>query len=312
MSLHSKQRIAITGANGFIGKSLSLFLGHQGYEIHKILRPQVELTNSKLDHFCDLANPEDLKNIFSKIQPQMILHLASYSEPSRNLGDFKLQMDNTLSPAVSIALSAPEDTRLVAFFGSCEEYGSGKVPFREGQSPICVSPYGWGKISSQMAVTYISQQRKLNWCWLRPFLTFGPHQKGSRLIPTLIKSCVEKMPTQLTKGEQTRDFIYIEDLCQMVLKILEDAQRNNPQFRSEVINLCSGNPRTVREVAELIRKSVGSGDLLFGALPYRENEIMSFYGSTQKYESLFGKFKHTPFEIAVAKTVDWWQKNQYN
>lgn len=295
-------KVAITGATGYIGRRLSLFLSEQGYAVHRILRPRPGMTSVQTpatDHFCSLSDPAALSTLFANIRPRIILHLASYAVPNRSLSDFGLQNDNTVMPTVNIALSAPVDTELVAFFGSCEEYGSGPVPFLEDQTPVCVSPYGWGKISAHMGASYVATQRGLRWTWLRPFLTYGPEQSGQNFVPWVLHNCLEKRASALTPGEQTRDFIYIEDLQHMILRVLQ-----NPEpALGQSLNLCTGIPHSVRSMAESIRDAVGAGELQFGAIPYRDHEVMSFFGSTAKYRKLYGDFQHTPLKTALAQTV---------
>ena len=134
---------------------------------------------------------------------------------------------------------------------------------------------------------------------MRPFLIFGPQQVSDGLIPSVVRACTNNEEVLLTPGDQTRDFIFIDDLCQMILRIL----KNPALARGKVYNLCSGVPRNVKEVATAIQKIVGRGELRFGALPYRTNEKMHFYGSTERYSQDFKRFDHTDFVVALEKTI---------
>ena len=136
-------------------------------------------------------------------------------------------------------------------------------------------------------------------CWVRPFLTFGPGQRPGLFVPDVIRACLDGTPLELTAGEQTRDFIPVDDVCGMVLRMLAAPDR----ARGETINLCSGRPRTIRSVAETIRTLVGRGDLRFGSLPYRADEAMRFFGSTAKYDRLFGRWEASDFDAAMAATI---------
>ena len=95
----------------------------------------------------------------------------------------------------------------------------------------------------------------------------------------------------------------------MVLRILSASNVPSVNLSGQTINLCSGVPRTIRSMAEMIQQKVGSGNLQLGAVPYRSHEMMSFYGSTKKFDSLFGEFQHTPIEEALAKTIEFYRTN---
>jgi nucleoside-diphosphate-sugar epimerase len=235
-----------------------------------------------------------------ELAPEIVVHLASMTLPGDDPAHFEEHFHNTVKPALDMARAVPAGVRLALFFGSSIEYGNQRPPFVETQPPQCSSPYAWGKIAAFHGVTEILSMRRIPGCWARPFLTFGPGPMHSQLIPSLIRGCLAGRTVPLTDGAQTRDFVFVEDLCEMVLRIL-----HRPEAAAgEVINLASGVPRSIRSVAELIRRLAGRGDLAFGALPYRAHEPMAFHGSTAKFEALFGPLRSTPFEAAMATTLE--------
>lgn len=293
------ERIVLTGASGFIGSHLRSSLIKHGYEVHCILRkPAEELHNNV--HLCDFKDFISLARILSDLHPDFVIHLASLAAPSRNIDSFDIHYENTVLPAIALSRAVSGPLKLLLFFGSCEEYGNGPCPFHEDQPLVGISPYGWAKISAFYAATQISKQRQLPWCWIRPFLAFGGLQKSNAFIPTLIRGCLSDVDIPLTLGEQTRDFIFIDDLCRMIVAILKGFTK----AQGQILNLCSGTPRVIRVVAEMIQRKIGKGRLLFGALPYRENEAMSFFGCPDRFFRLYGPFLLTPFEEALHRTID--------
>ncbi len=296
----SISKILITGASGFVGTHLAKYLADQGYEIHSCVR-QLEIQKFGLEnkHVCSLENIEELEALFHQIQPQILIHLASRAIPNRQLDDLEVQYRETVLPSISLAKAAPTSLKLAIFTGSCEEYGNGIPPFQENQALRVISPYGWAKASAFHAVSMIAQQRRLPYCWLRPFLMFGSGQKTDQLIPTVIVGCLKDREIPLTYGQQTRDFLFVEDFCFMIGKIIN----GSPLAIGETLNLCSGVPRTIRSVAELIQKSIGTGKLDFGRISYRFNEAMSFYGSPDRFISKFGKLELTRLELALDRTI---------
>lgn len=300
-------KIVITGATGFIGRNLARKLAERNYEVHAWVRPQTQkseilqaLNSFALVREISLADEKALAQAFEKIRPDFVIHLASLTLPSRNPADFFPHIENTLEPALHLAQAIPSSVKLSLFVGTCEEYGSGDVPFLETQTPRVLSPYGWAKITAKSAVEWIAKTRKIPVCWVRPFLTFGPGQSSKQLVPVLVDACHSGKRVALTPGMQTRDFIFIDDVCQHFVRILE----NHEKAIAGTFNFCSGVPRSVHEVGELVQKIAGKGDLGWGDLPYREGEVMSFYGSRENFLKTFGELLLTDFESSIRKTVE--------
>lgn len=296
-------RAVLTGGSGFIGTHLKNALQRQGYEVFQLTRPgsmNAGLEEKDLHQIeVDLSEQKNLEAVLRELQPDILVHLASRAEPGRDLALLPRFYQDTVETAIHVALSVPLSTRLAVFIGSCEEYGNGPVPFRENQKLEAFSPYGWSKISAHYGVEMVARQRGLAWTWLRPFLTFGPKQKKQALIPYLIDRLLEGCEVALTAGEQTRDFVYIEDLCSMILRVLEQPDKSI----GKTFNLCSGVPRRVCDVAKIIHAQVGRGKLKLGAIPYREREAMNFYGSPGLFNETFGLHQPVPFEEAISKTI---------
>lgn len=299
----SPLKVLITGATGFIGGHLAPALSRAGHEVHALVRPASAASSGAglgQVHRMALTEGEPLRLLLEQIRPDVLIHLASLTRPGMDPADFDDHYEHTVRPALNLARLAPASVQLALFFGSSIEYGNQPPPFFETTPPQCCSPYAWGKIAAFHGVTEILALRQVPWCWARPFLTYGPGPMRSQLIPALIRGCLAGERIPLTEGAQSRDFIYIDDLCDMVLRLIEGRAR----AAGEVINLASGIPRTIRAVAEQVRDQVGRGELVFGALPYRAHEALHFHGSTAKFEALFGPTPLTPFEQGIAATVE--------
>lgn len=295
--------ILMTGATGFIGRHLAGALAGAGHEVAALVRPE---SRSEVPpgvsraHRVPLSSDPALARLLETWAPEAFIHLAGLTSPGSAPGDFDEHYDHNVRPALDMARVVPPSVRLALFFGSSLEYGEQQVPYQEDMALRCCSPYAWGKIASYFGVTEILSMRGVPCCWARPFLTFGPGPMPSHFIPSVIRGCLEDRRIPLTAGAQVRDFLYVADLCAMVVRMLEHPER----ARGEVFNLASGVPRTVRSVAERIQGLVGRGDLAFGEIPYRRHEAMEIYGSTRKFDAAFGPVPRTPFDQALAATVE--------
>jgi UDP-glucose 4-epimerase len=300
-----KCRVLIFGGTGFIGTHLSHYLESKGYEIATASRTPTLHSSSTRRHFTgDMTTQGFIESCIEMFDPQFIFNLASAVKPGRDPKDFEQQMGETILPAFRLAYVVPKSVQLTVFCGSCEEYGNAPTPFREDGPTAILSPYGWGKVATKSAVEWICRERGVPSTWIRPFLTFGPGQKPQLLIPHLIKGFVEGRSMDLTAGDQTRDFVYVRDVCAMMATLLDSPDK----AKSETYNLCSGVPRRIRDVAVSIHKKVGAGKLNLGAVPYRSNEVMSFFGCPEKFDKTFSPHQHLNFDLALDLTIDWYQE----
>jgi len=282
-------KLGVIGASGLIGAALCRRAEAAGWSVsRRSVRGSVPMDVDPLE--AELA----------EIAPDVVVFCAACHSPRHGPAAWAAQIEGTIAPAIRVARAIPGSVRLAVFLGSCEEYGNTSPPFREDGPLKAFSPYGWAKISAFQAVTLLAHQRGFPLTWVRPFLTFGPGQRGELLVPSLIDACVAGRPIDLTPGGQTRDFIYVEDVVSMLMTIVTNPDR----AAGTVLNLASGVPRMVRDVGETIRGIVGRGHLNWGALPYRFDEAMSFYASMERWRSLFGPPPTTPFEAAIRTTVN--------
>jgi nucleoside-diphosphate-sugar epimerase len=118
---------------------------------------------------------------------------------------------------------------------------------------------------------------------LRLFLTYGPGQDERRFVPQVIRGCLGRESFPASRGEQLRDFCFVQDTVEAVF-----AACLTPAARGEVINVASGQPVTIRHVVETIQRLVGGGCAEFGRIAYRPGENMALYADIAKARSLLG------------------------
>jgi nucleoside-diphosphate-sugar epimerase len=281
--------IAITGARGFWGRYLVNFLQKQGLTVIPMDRQN-----------CDLSIQSEVSSFFQTHPIDVLVHLASKVSPGRGGYQFHQQFNETVLSVSHICQSVPTAIKRLVLVGSIEEYGANIAPFHEGMSPSSISTYGWGKIASFYAAQTILRERKLEYCWVRPGLMYGSGIGENLFFGRVLHGCLRGESIDLTLGMQTRDFCYIKDASDQLKNII----LYSGQWNGEIINIGSGVPRQLREVALALQKKIGKGQLNFGKIPYRNGEVMDFYLCMKKYESYFGQLHLTEFNHSLDLLID--------
>ena len=307
-------RMLVTGAAGFIGSHLSRELVKRGAEVFLIDKPGISTSRIKgiLDkvslHYVDVTDFGSLRNSISEIKPQKIFHLAAYVDVTRDWNIVDKIIDANIKGTLNL-LRSLDGVNYDCFVntGTGEEYGDNPAPFRENQVPNPVSPYSASKVSTTMFCQMLHRTMSLPIVTVRPFLTYGPGQESQMLVPSLIKSLLKDKSFKMTKGEQIREFNYIDDVVQGFILAGTTAEAIG-----EIINLGSEVEYRIKDVVRMIASLMGSPiKIEIGALPYRPGEIMHFYCSNEKARKILGWRLNVPLEVGLKRTIDWY-KNEFD
>jgi nucleoside-diphosphate-sugar epimerase len=182
--------------------------------------------------------------------------------------------------------------------GSSDEYGNNPAPQSEIQREAPISPYSCAKVASTYFLQTLYKTEKFPAVILRPFLVYGPGQGIERFIPQIIKGCLNNQKFPTSKGEQLRDFCFIDDFIQAVF-----ATFDNNNALGEVINIASGEPISIKEVIDIIVASIGLGQPQFGKTPYRDNENMALFADIHKARKILNWRSKITIESGILSTI---------
>jgi nucleoside-diphosphate-sugar epimerase len=161
--------------------------------------------------------------------------------------------------------------------GSCFEYGrSGeRYEFIPPDAPLePVGPYAASKAAATMAALGLASERQLSLLVVRPFHVFGEGEAETRLWPSLRRAALSGMDFEMTPAQQVRDFVPVEKVAD---QLLSACHANVVSGEAVVKNLGTGEPRDLRSFANCWWAHwQASGQLLFGAKPYRKAEVMRY------------------------------------
>ena len=301
-------KIIVAGGSGFIGANLISELISNDNEVISISKSKHNLKrkvkNAKY-FFHDLKEPikENLLKNFENVE--YIINCSGYIDHSnfRNNGReiFYEHFDSLIS-LTNLAI----DLKVKTFvqLGSSDEYGNNISPIKESVRELPISPYALAKLSSTYFLQQYYEQKILNTVIVRPFLVFGEMQSKNRFLPYIIENCLNDREFKVTKGDQIRDFLYIKDFNQALIKVL-----NNKNAYGEIINIASGFPIAVKQVISQVRKIIGKGKPIWGGLDYRDSESMELYADINKAKNLLDWEPKYEFHNSLKRVIKWYYEN---
>lgn len=255
--------ILITGATGFVGKQVVKALHQTDTKIRSVIRlkDSRDVTPNAVDEVIET------KDLFAENENwwadvckgvDTIIHLAWYAEPGKYLQSSK-NID-CLGGTLQLAKGAvTAGVRRFIGIGTCFEYdlSDGLLSTDTPLKPL--TPYAGAKVATYSALSQYLPEEKIEFLWGRLFYLYGEGEDERRLVPFIKSKLSQGKVADLTSGNQIRDFLDVKEAAKMIVELsLGDEQGAK--------NICSGNPITVRQLAEKIADEYGRRDLLnFGA-----------------------------------------------
>lgn len=294
----------VTGSEGFLGRAVVARLaadGHDVIAVDRIARAGEPLKHV-VYHQSDITEPATL--IPSSLQPLTlspfppftIIHLAW---DMRRFDGFGLQAAQVNMMASLLDYWSTRGLQKVIVMGSAEEYGARAGCLREIDLPqFPLSPYGWSKRSARDLLESWSARTGIAAIWLRPFIMYGPGQKGDQLIPAAIAAARSRTKTAFTDGRQLRDFVYVDDVVDAIRRAVNASLTGFQSF-----NLGSGATPVADVINAIARACDASACFDLGARPRRPGEPDVQFADTAHAQSILGWQPRVGWHDGIMQTV---------
>ena len=256
-----KLKIVITGGAGFIGSQLAKSYqrhGHQVFVIDNLINGRTQNLNSDIILFdCDITNSEELNRILDKIQPDIINHHAAIQIISNNNKDKELINNVNFRGTITILKAISKlkrPTKLIfASSGGALYNDNYTPPYSENNRLKLDTDYAKSKRQSEKYIEIFCKQNAIEYIIFRYSNVYGPSQSFSKnpgIILTLLQNAKESNPTYIHgDGEQTRDFIYIDDVIHANMLAITNSN-------SAVFNIATNTETSINSLIELISQIV--------------------------------------------------------
>jgi len=313
-SLNGK-KVLITGATGFVGANLVRMVLKQGSDVYIITRKKSdkwriddvlgEIAEYNTDFNIDLLDCDKLNRIIRRIRPDIIYHTATYGGRPGQKDAIKIVQTNLVGTINLIKACQKFGFDLFVNTGSSSEYGIKERAMQEGDLLEPVNDYGISKSAATQYCRAVARNKGLPIVTLRLFSPYGSYEESTRLIPSVILSCLRGEKPKISSPYFVRDFVYIQDVLDAYAK-LSDV----PDLGGEVFNIGSGKQCTVGDVANMIIELSGCCMELEMGMPQGwPNEPKKWEADISKANDILGWMPKYSMEKGLAETIRWFEKN---
>ena len=302
----------VTGGAGFIGSHLTEELVRRGHRV-RVADSLITGKRSNLDHITGVEFLEgDVADLaFAKRAAdgcEYVLHQAAIPSVPRSVSDpissNRANVDGTLNMLVA---SRDAGVKRLVFAGSSSAYGdTPTLPKQEDMPTNPLSPYALQKVVGEQYLQLFTRLYGLETVSIRYFNVFGPRQDPSSpysgVISVFATALIEgRSPRIHGDGEQTRDFTYVANVVDGVLRACEA-----PTASGEVINVATAGRISLNQLFYAMRKVIGGTVEPTYGEP-RKGDVRDSQADIRKAKALLGYEPIVSFDEGIARTIAWYR-----
>ena len=318
-----KRNILITGGAGFIGSHVVRLFVTKYPEYHIInldkltyagnlanladIEQQSNYTFVKAD-ICDF---EKILELFRQYCIDGVIHLAAESHVDRSIENPEIFLRSNVI-GTSVLLDACRKYGIKRYHQVSTDEVYGDLPldrtdlFFTEETPIHTSsPYSASKAAADLLVQAYGRTYHLPITISRCSNNYGPYHFPEKLIPLMIANCLNDKPLPVYgKGENVRDWLYVEDHCRAIDMIIHKGEVG------EVYNIGGHNERTNLEVVKTILKALNKPESLIKFVTDRPGHDRRYAIDPTKIETELGWKPKYNFDTGIQQTIQWYLDNQ--
>ncbi|MCK5685273.1 NAD-dependent epimerase/dehydratase family protein [bacterium] len=307
--MHQKG-ILILGGTGFVGRQL----------IHRLLQKKIEVyviagsayTLPRLPGLHNYSDSLDNEELLKQILPlcHTVFHLASNSTPGTSSIQPTFEASNNLLPTLRFLdiLHQFKDVSLIYFSSGGAIYGNpDKSPVTEQCPTNPLSYYGAGKAAIEKFIIAFCQQSQHHATILRPSNFYGPEQpfrRGFGIIPTIFHHILtDQTLTLWGDGSNSRDYLYIDDIIDLCIKLIESPNKNTDV---KIFNVGSGLGTTLNDLCDIIEE-VSNTKIKRRYIKSRTVDVQSIVLDCTKLQKAYNWHPGINLETGLSNTWQWFK-----
>lgn len=300
------QNILFLGGAGFIGSSLIRILCRQGNGVGGIFVLEPTFANvSRLKDLNvrifrgELSDIDFVQSVIEVNHIDTVVHLVSTIIPGSTFEDYKREYQTVIFPTIELMqYCAQKEIKFVYFSSGGTIYGNRMdlTPFKETDPMAPISYYGWSKQMMENSILYVHRTAGLKYLIVRPSNPYGHgqniHAKQGFIAVAMGKILAGEPITIWGDGSNVRDYIYIDDLADVVCQLLQEDVHNT------TLNIGSGMGHSVNDVIAELKKIVDE-EVKVEYVNSRKVDVANMILDTTKLQQIVD-IKLTPLQIGVS------------
>ncbi len=328
--------ILVTGAAGFIGYHVCQRLLGSGYTVIGIDNLNeyydINLKKARLEHLLpnsnftfeklDLANQTETADLFANAKPKYVLHLAAQAGVRHSLSHpFDYTSSNITGFLSVLEGCRAQQVEHLVYASSSSVYGANSAqPYSEHHSTRHpVSLYAASKLANEMMAHSYSHLFGLPTTGLRFFTVYGPWGRPDMAYFSFTKAILDGKPIDIfNNGAMSRDFTYIDDIVEAVIRVLEKPAKPNPDWNADapdpasssapyrLYNIGNHQPVPLLKFVEAIEKATGKTAIKI-MRDMQAGDVVSTAANVDDLKQAVGFSPDTPIETGIAKFVEWYR-----
>jgi UDP-glucuronate 4-epimerase len=332
----NKNKIIVTGSAGFIGYSLCIKLlergdniigidNHNDYYDPKIKDARIErlIKYPNYKHYrADLSDQNSIDIIFKNHKPRKVVNLAAQAGVRYSIENPLVYINsNIVGFAYILENCRNHDVEHLVYASTSSVYGANtRMPFSEHDNinhPLSV--YAASKKSNELMAHAYSYLYKLPTTGLRFFTVYGPWGRPDMALFKFTKAILEEKPIDVfNHGNHTRDFTYIDDIVEGVIKTLDDAATSNIEWNSDdpdpasskapwrIYNIGNNNPVKLMDYIDALEKALGKKAII-NFLPLQLGDVPNTFANVSNLTKKFDYKPSTKVIDGISNFVKWYK-----
>ena len=329
-------KILVTGAAGFIGFHLTRKLLARGEEVigidnlnhyydvtlKKARLAQLDGQNNFRFHKMDLADRQGMAALFTDIQPEKVAHLAAQAGVRYSLKNPHAYVDSNLVGTMNVLEGCRHSAvKHLVFASSSSVYGENrKKPFSVHDNvDHPVSLYAATKKSNELMAHCYSHLYGIPTTGLRFFTVYGPWGRPDMALFIFTKAILEGRTIDVFNyGKMRRDFTYIDDIIEGVIRVLDKTPEPNPNYSEfdsdpgtssapyKIYNIGNNKPVELMHFIEALEAALGK-KASKNMLPMQPGDVPETYADIDDLEKDTGFKPNTPIEVGISRFIEWYR-----
>jgi len=328
-------KILVTGAAGFIGANLAHNLLVRGDEVigvdnlndyYDVNLKQARLNlltpNSRFtDVRMDIANASGIEKLFTQYKPDRVVHLAAQAGVRYSLENPRAYIDANMHGTLNILEGCRANpVEHLVFASTSSVYGSNtNMPFSVHDNvDHPVSLYAATKKANELMAHNYAHLFNIPCTGLRFFTVYGPWGRPDMALFLFTRNILAGEPINVfNNGNHTRDFTYVDDIVEGVIRTLDKPAAANPNYNASepdpassaapyrIYNIGSNSPVQLSRYIEVLEDCLGK-KAIKNLLPLQPGDVPDTYANVDALVKDMGYKPNTPIEVGVSKFVDWY------